>query len=84
MSTRTISKINLFYIASSRTGSQSLSAKFWSLLMKLYNLLPFGIFRCKSINDAKKHSIGLLGFLSVVFMPSLVIPMIVTYATLKK
>ena len=83
MSARTVSKHNLFQIASARTGTSFIN-KFWRLLMALYNLLPFGIFRCKSISDAKKHSIGLLSFLSVAFMPSLIIPMIATYATLKK
>ena len=78
MSTRTISKTNLFHITS------SLSTKFWQLLMVLYNLLPFGIFRSKSMNDAKEHSIALLAFLSVLVLPSLIIPMIAIYFSLKK
>ena len=81
MSTRTISKINLFYITTTR---ESFSAKFWRLVMKLYNRLSFGIFRCGSINDAKKHSITLLGMLSVALLPSLVIPMVAIYATIGK
>ena len=81
MSTRTISKINLFHITTTR---QSFSTKFWRLLMKIYNRLPFGVFRCRSINEAKKHAITLLGILSVALLSSLVIPMFAIYATQEK
>lgn len=55
----------------------------WTTVQKLYNAMPLEITPCKNVYEAKMYTAALLGVMSIVFLPLLVVAWSV-YASAKK
>lgn len=74
-------KSNSLTVSSSRTREHGIFT--WTAVQKLYNALPLEITTCKNVYEAKMYTAALLGVVSIVFLPLLVVAWSV-YASAKK
>lgn len=74
-------KSNELTVSSSRSREHGIFT--WTTVQKLYNALPLEITPCKNVYEAKMYTAALLGVMSIVFLPLVVVAWFV-YASAKK
>lgn len=74
-------KSNELTVSSSRSREHGIFT--WTTVQKLYNAMPLEITPCKNVYEAKMYTAALLGVMSIVFLPLLVVAWSV-YASAKK